>query len=188
MRQKDADLSTAKESVTQQFQADLAAAEAATVAAQQQLEQVRYHALPCLCCNPNVFSCSTSHYAPCNVRSLYKGSLYLDSSLWVLGCIALPMFPVSVSARCLVLCCYFSAPVRQGLVLHEDSSVFAIVLTACFVQVQAELVSSKDAWEQQQESLRQRHQEGLAALKHRLEQQDGSVRAANLSTEQWKAK
>ena len=56
------------------------------------------------------------------------------------------------------------------------------------MQVQTELVSSKDAWEKQQESVRQRHQEGLAALKHRLEQQDGSVRAANSSTEQWKAK
>ena len=80
--------------------------------------------------------------------------------------------------------------------LHESKDqfhmrtavVFGIVLTACFVQAQAELVSSKDAWEQQQESLQLRHQEGLAALKHRLEQQDGSVRAANLSTEQWKAK
>ena len=40
LRQKDADLSTAKQSATEQFQADVAAAEAATVAAQQQLEQV----------------------------------------------------------------------------------------------------------------------------------------------------
>ena len=56
------------------------------------------------------------------------------------------------------------------------------------MQVQAELVDSKAAWEQQQESLRQRHQEGLAAVKHRLEQQDGSLRAANLATEQWQAK
>lgn len=63
-----------------------------------------------------------------------------------------------------------------------------IVPTACLVQVQAELVSSKDAWEQQQKSLTQRHQEALAALKHRLEQQDDSLRAANLSVQQWKAK
>lgn len=40
LRQKEADLSRAKDSVTQQFQADLAAAEASTAKAQQQVEQV----------------------------------------------------------------------------------------------------------------------------------------------------
>lgn len=41
LRQKDAELSTAKQSVAQQLQADVAAAEASTAAAQQQLEQVQ---------------------------------------------------------------------------------------------------------------------------------------------------
>ena len=56
------------------------------------------------------------------------------------------------------------------------------------VKVQAELVSARVAWEQQREELTQRHEDSLSALKERLEQQHTAVRAATLSTEQWKAK
>ncbi|KAL3137456.1 hypothetical protein ABBQ38_004747 [Trebouxia sp. C0009 RCD-2024] len=55
-------------------------------------------------------------------------------------------------------------------------------------QVQAELVSARVAWEQQREELNQRNEDSLSAMKQELEQQHTAVRAATLSTEQWKAK
>lgn len=56
------------------------------------------------------------------------------------------------------------------------------------VKVQAELVSARVAWEQQREEVKQRNEGNLSALKQQLEQQHTAVRAATLSTEQWKAK
>ena len=106
MRQKDSDLSTAKESVTQQFQADLAAAEAATVAAQQQLEQVRCCALPCLCCKcvlaPDIM-----------MYSLFKISLNRRNSICVVDPIQDLMGSLMlVTALCLFVL-FFSAAVWQ---------------------------------------------------------------------------
>lgn len=77
--------------MTQQFQADLAAAEAATAAAQQQLEQVRYHALPWLCGKPIVFQCVM---AQCAV---------IARVVYILGLIALLLFTVPVNALGLFL-------------------------------------------------------------------------------------
>lgn len=84
LRQKDADLSTAKELVTQQFQADLVAAEAATAAAQQQVEQVCCHAVSWLLQN---ICAAVTHSL---LRSCRYDSLGMHISLGFLGLAVMP--------------------------------------------------------------------------------------------------
>jgi len=55
-------------------------------------------------------------------------------------------------------------------------------------QAQADLVSSNAEWEQKMEGILKQHQDTLSGLRNRLEQQDGEVRSASLSAEQYKAK
>ena len=55
-------------------------------------------------------------------------------------------------------------------------------------QAQADLVSSNTEWEQKVEGIMKQHQDTLSGLRNRLEQQDGDVRSASLSAEQYKAK
>ena len=55
-------------------------------------------------------------------------------------------------------------------------------------QAQADLVSSNAEWEQKLEGIMKQHQDTLSGLRNRLEQQDGEVRSASLSAEQYKAK
>lgn len=55
-------------------------------------------------------------------------------------------------------------------------------------QAQADLVSSNDEWDSKVQALVKQHQDALSGLRTRLEQQDGDVRSASLSAEQFKAK
>ena len=55
-------------------------------------------------------------------------------------------------------------------------------------QAQADLVSSNTEWEQKLEGILKQHQDTLSGLRNRLEQQDGDIRSASLSAEQYKAK
>ncbi len=61
LRQKETELSRVRESTAQQFQADVAAAEAVTAQVQQQLEQVCHH---------QTFCCSSIFRAHCDTHSL----------------------------------------------------------------------------------------------------------------------
>ncbi len=56
------------------------------------------------------------------------------------------------------------------------------------MQAQGEVISSNAQWDSKVQGLLKQHQDTLAGLQQRLEQQDGDVRSANLAVEQHKAR
>ena len=71
---------------------------------------------------------------------------------------------------------------------HSGLSAEHEQLVPSLPQSQADLVSSNTEWEQKLEGILKQHQDTLSGLRNRLEQQDGDIRSASLSAEQYKAK
>ncbi len=78
----------------------------------------------------------------------------------------------------------------HSTVTHVQSALSAgrEKLVPSLPQAQADLVSSNTEWEHKLEGIVKQHQDTLSGLRNRLEQQDGDVRSASLSAEQYKAK
>ena len=72
--------------------------------------------------------------------------------------------------------------------VHSGLSAEHEQLVPFLPQAQADLVSSNTEWEQKLEGIMKQHQDTLSGLRNRLEQQDGDIRSASLSAEQYKAK